>query len=229
MSTPFELYLSAVTTLRDVAVPETSGYGALQTLLNSVGGGLSPRVDVITHPVDVGAGIPDFGVFEHGQPADQLPHRGVIEAKGVHAPLHEIVQSEQVARYAQRYGQVLVTNYYQFQLVRRDESGVRADERFDLAESPAAFWQAAAAPHTFAAARAADLAAYLGRALARSAPLATPQDVAQMLASYARVARARVEAGANRSTGSPPSAASSKTRSASSFRAQMAKPSSALP
>jgi hypothetical protein len=41
------------------AVPETSGYGALQNLLNDVGSELAPSVKAIDNIRNRGAGIPD--------------------------------------------------------------------------------------------------------------------------------------------------------------------------
>jgi hypothetical protein len=62
--------------LRDIhasgAVPETSYYGPLATLLNSGGARLRPPVRCIIHPRNRGAGIPDGALFT----ADQLPRDG---------------------------------------------------------------------------------------------------------------------------------------------------------
>ena len=82
------------------AVAETSGYGALQNLLNSAGGELSPSVRAIINIRNRGAGIPDGGLFTadqlrgHGGSAGtesgatvgfpaQLLARGAVEVKGV--------------------------------------------------------------------------------------------------------------------------------------------------
>jgi hypothetical protein len=54
------------------AVAETSGYGALQNLLNAVGGELTPSVRAIVNIRNRGAGIPDGGLFT----ADQLRRSG---------------------------------------------------------------------------------------------------------------------------------------------------------
>ncbi len=65
----FESYLAE---LRDIrasggAVPETSGYGALATLLNEIGHHLKPRVRCFINLSDTGAGIPDGGLFMASQ------------------------------------------------------------------------------------------------------------------------------------------------------------------
>jgi hypothetical protein len=61
---PLEAYLRQ---LRDIrrsgsAVPETSYYPALATLLDAVGATLKPKVRCIVNPSH-GAGIPDIGLF----------------------------------------------------------------------------------------------------------------------------------------------------------------------
>lgn len=192
-----ETYLSTLATLRNATVPETSYYAALQTLLNEVGAGLRPRVQAVIHPKDTGAGIPDLGLFDENQPTDQKPARGIIEAKPVSDDLMKIAQGEQVARYVAHYGQALVTNYYQFVLVTRDaQTGLPViEERYDLTTNANTFWEAAKHPRTLAQQHETALREYLMRVMRRNAPLSTPQDVAWILASYAREARARMEAG----------------------------------
>jgi hypothetical protein len=59
-----EPYLSELSANRAAgSVPETSGYGALATLLNEVGHKLKPRVRCVVNPANTGAGIPDGGLF----------------------------------------------------------------------------------------------------------------------------------------------------------------------
>ena len=65
-------------------------------------------------------------------------------------------------------------------------------ERFELAPDAAAFWQLAAHPRTAAQKYGEQFIAYLERVLRHNAPLQTPQDVAALLASYARDAAARL-------------------------------------
>ncbi|MDX2161406.1 MAG: type ISP restriction/modification enzyme, partial [bacterium] len=149
------------------------------------------------HPKDTGAGIPDLGLYDDNQPADQKPARGIIEAKPVSDDLLKVAQGEQVARYVAHYGQALVTNYYQFVLVTRNaQTGQPViEERYDIAPTANAFWDAAKHPRTLAQKHETALHEYLMRVMRRNAPLSTPQDVAWILASYAREARARIEAG----------------------------------
>jgi hypothetical protein len=191
-----ETYLNTLATLRGATVPETAYYAALQTLLNDAGTGLRPRVQAVIHPRDTGAGIPDLGLLDESQPADQKPGRGIVEAKPVDNDLMKTARGEQVARYLAHYGQALVTNYYQFVLVTRDPRTGQPvmEERFDLAADAAAFWEAARHPRTLARRHETALREYLMRVMRRNAPLVSAQDVAWILASYAREARARIEA-----------------------------------
>ncbi len=70
-----EAYLRHLAADRHAAVPETSRYGYLQTLLNAAGEQLAaPRVHAIVHPANSGAGIPDLGLYAAQQPDDARPH-----------------------------------------------------------------------------------------------------------------------------------------------------------
>jgi hypothetical protein len=128
-----ESYLAELSANRAAgAVPETSGYGALATLLNEVGRKLKPRVRCVINPASQGAGIPDGGFFTQGQfqkgmaepLAGQLPARGALEVKLVEADVRVVAESEQVRRYLEKYRQVLITSYREFVLVGYDSDGV---------------------------------------------------------------------------------------------------------
>lgn len=186
------------------AVPETSYYPALSTLLNSIGAELKPRVRCVINIQNAGAGIPDGGLYTSDQferqsagapRSGQLPARGAIEAKGTRPEVRAIAASTQVKNYIATYGIVLVTNLRAFLIVERDASGLPAErESFSLAESERDFWQ-----HTVAHPRAAaerlgpQFFEFLKRACLHNAPLNNPKDVAWFLASYARDALVRVE------------------------------------
>lgn len=188
-----ETYLKTLTRLRGATVPETAYYAVLQSLLNAAGEGVRPKVQAVIHPKDTGAGLPDLGLFDENQPIEQKPARGVVEAKPVSDDLLQIARSEQVARYVAHYGQVLVTNYYQFMLVTCGADGQpREEERYNLAENASTFWEAAANPRTLAQTHETPLRETLMRMMRRNAPLSSPQDVAWILASYAREAKARI-------------------------------------
>src|SRR5215207_1957107 len=100
------------------AVRETSYYGALQNLFNAAGDDLRPKVRAILNIRNRGAGIPDGGLFTQQQyerglgeatmGSGQLPERGAVEVKGVEEEVADVARDEQVGRYLERYGQVLV-------------------------------------------------------------------------------------------------------------------------
>jgi hypothetical protein len=207
---PLETYLEELRAIRSsgAAVKETSGYGPLATLLNAVGHTLKPKVRCFIHVKNSGAGLPDGGLFT----ADQLRHtdeeapllgipqpaRGVIEVKATEAEVGEIAASRQVCDYVRHYGQVLVTNYRSFWLLKRgDDGNPEPLEAFQLAPDERAFWQAAAQPQKAAQELGERFSEYLKRVLLHAAPLNNPKDVAFFLASYARDARARVEGAGN--------------------------------
>ena len=207
MTNPVETYLEAVCAIRSsgAAVKETSGYGALATLFDAIGHTLKPKVRCFINMKNSGAGLPDGGLFT----ADQLkntdedaplhgipqPSRGVIEVKATDADVDDVADMPQVRDYVRHYGQVLVTNYRSFLLLKRGEHGnpVRL-ESFQLAPDEKSFWVMAAQPRKAAAELGERFTEYLKRVLLHAAPLNNPKDVAFFLASYARDARSRVEA-----------------------------------
>ncbi len=202
---PLHAYLSELHAVRATGsgVKETSYYPAVSGLFNTVGKTLKPPVSCIINLKNTGAGIPDGGFFTPDQKrqADDpalrpalLPSRGVLEVKGAGDDAAKIAAGEQVHKYWEKYGQVLVTNLRDFILVGRDPSGQKTVlETFSLAPTEAAFWHLAAHPHEAGPALAERFAEYLKRVLLHAAPLATPEDLAWFLASYARDAKSRIE------------------------------------
>jgi len=200
-----ESYLSRVHEIRasGQAVDETSYYGALETLLNEVGKTLKPRARCILSLQNRGGGLPDGGLFTPDQfqrgAAEPLPgqnpSRGVVEAKGAGEDARAVASGEQVTRYCQWYGQVLVTTLREFVLVGQDEPGRPVPlESYSLAPTEASFWAAAAHPRRTAVLHGEPLVEFLKRVMLRPAPIAAPRELAWFLASYARDARARMEA-----------------------------------
>jgi hypothetical protein len=200
--TSLETYLRELRQERPVAVNETSYYGALRNLFNSIGDHLKPKVRYVITPKGQGAGLPDGGLYTATQlrrnadasPATTPPERGSVEVKGLKEEVEEIAEREQVRKYLERYRQVLVTNYRDFLLLGVDERGERVTlERYTLAASEAEFWQVAEHPQRAAAEQGELFEEYLRRVMLHAAPLEKPEDVARFLASYARDAKARVE------------------------------------
>jgi hypothetical protein len=210
MSThPVETYLK---TMQEVyrtggGTAEESYYGALENLLNEIGEHLKPRVRCVSGLANLGAGEPDFGLYTASQfqhPKDECPikgvppERGVIEAKPWGDDSFVTAGSRQVTDYWKKYNLVLVTNYRDFVLIGRDPAGKPTRlEWFRLVESEAAFLAALAHPRKTADEQGERMIEFLRRAMLHAAPLTNPEDVAWFLASYAREARARVEAAAD--------------------------------
>jgi len=204
---PVEIYFS---TLRDIhasgaGVAETSYYPALAELLTALGSKLKPKVTAIINLRNTGAGIPDGGLFTAPQLkgwepgtdplAGQLPARGAIEVKSPAEDAFATAEGEQVARYVERYGLVLVTNLRDFVLVGRGAggTGTRILETLRLSETEAGFWARVQQPRTYAEDAGEGLTEFLRRVLLHNAPLSDPKDLAWFLASYARTARLRLE------------------------------------
>ena len=203
LTTAVETYFADLERLRASggATGERSSYGPLANLLNAVGAALKPKVFCVGEPADQGAGHPDFGLYsakqaQRGRPRrGQTPERGVVEVKSVDDDAWLTAQSDQVSRYWQRYGLVLVTNTRDFVLVGKDATGrLEKLETFRLADSAEDFHRKLEKPRAFARDAGARLGEYLGRALSHQAALAEPRDLAWLLASYARDGLARVEA-----------------------------------
>ncbi|HEV7405997.1 MAG TPA: N-6 DNA methylase, partial [Chthoniobacteraceae bacterium] len=203
--TPAESYLADLYAVRGAGTAETSGYPALASLLNEIGGALKPKITTVIHPSNSGAGLPDGGFFsakELRQHHDEVslsklnPERGVLEVKPVEHDLLTLAQTSQVRGYLEHYGQILLTNYRSFALYSWEGGKPVPGESFFVAESVSAFWDIARNPreHPLLGER---LTEYLRRALLNRARLAAPRELAAYLASYAREARARVEGAAS--------------------------------
>ena len=198
------------------ATGERSGYGPLANLMNAIGAGLRPKVFCVGELADQGAGHPDFGLYaarqvqRGGQPKDdQLPEHGVVEVKSVDDDAWLTAESAQVSKYWGRYRLVLVTNYRDFLVVGEDENGSPAGlESFRLAADAEDFDRQLEKPRAFAGRVGVGLGEYLRRVLSHRTRLAEPRDLADLLASHARDALARVEAvEAERGAGASPLAA----------------------
>jgi hypothetical protein len=193
---------------------ETTHYGALTELLESVGASLKPKIIPIQHPPDVGAGVPDFGLYSadqvkraqkdvsktnadyHQHLSKELPAVGVVEVKSPADDAWLTVDGPQVTKYWGKYGLVLVTNLRDFLLLGRDVNGNPAKlESFRLAKSVDDFWDNIVAHPQKASKQIEErLVQYLRRVMLHRARITSPQDLAAYLASYARDARARVDA-----------------------------------
>lgn len=203
---PLGKYLSDVSEIHrsGAGVPETSYYPAIRDLFNDVGKTLKPAVRCLVHLHNIGAGIPDGGLFTaqqlHGDTASSwddvglTPERGALEVKPPSDDVMSVALSTQVRSYLETYGLILVTNLREFVLMRRNGQGEPTIlESFMLAPSEAEFWVLAAHPHRAANELEERFLEYLRRVMLAKAELASPKQVAWFLASYARDARARIE------------------------------------
>ena len=193
-----------ISDLRDIratgsATAETSFYPPLERLLNAVGRTLLPQVLFSTQLRNQGAGMPDGGLFPQPRttrrhlapPALQNPERGVVEIKPAGYDLDVLSASSQVSGYLEQYGLVLVTNLHEFRLLQHNSAGrPLTRERYTLC-SEHELWSLSAA--VIGSKHAHLLPDFLQRVMLYRAPLMQPKDVASLLASYAREARARAE------------------------------------
>lgn len=188
------------------AVPETSYYGTLEKLFNQIGTTLKPKVRCIVNIKNRGAGIPDGGFFTSDQLTKsvtdrskegwggEIPARGVFEAKSTGEDVWKIADGQQVQSYLGKYGQVLVTNYRDFLLLGSDLYGKPTNlESYRLADSELTFWEATKHPKKTRDKHEKRFTEYLLRAMLSAAELRLPENLAWLLASYARDARERIE------------------------------------
>ncbi|MCG9884605.1 MAG: N-6 DNA methylase [Cyanobacteria bacterium] len=204
IATAIANYLKALHANRatGATVAETTHYPALQTLLDAIGADLKPAVRCIVGLSNQGAGMPDGGLFVASQFAKgealpqnpAQPERGVIEAKGVGADVRKVARSEQVKKYWLTYRQVLVTSFREFLLVGEVDDRQTVLESFSFAPTVDAFWQLAANPRSLPKETAEQFVEFIKRVMLSRAKIATPEQVAWFLASYARDARSRIEA-----------------------------------
>ena len=181
------------------ATAETSFYPPLDRLFNAAGQALKPAVLFSTQLRNSGAGLPDGGFFPQpkrqrrnaGPEPLQNPERGVVEIKPADYNLDTLAAEPQTLRYLRQYGIVLITNLRQFRLLQLTPSGtVQTLEHYTLAATPADLWSA---PLSNFAKHKDLFPDFLARVMIYRAPLVQPKDVAWLLASYAREARARAE------------------------------------
>ena len=181
------------------ATPERSYYPSLNNLLNAIGDTLRPKVSCVTELGQSGEVHPDLGLYaakqtRKGNPIEgQDPERGVVEVKPVTDDAWLTAESAQVSKYWGRYRLVLVTNMRDFVLLGEDGTGNPVKlETFRLTESAATFESRLEKPRAFANEAGARLGEYLTRVLSHRASLAEPEDLARLLASYARDGLERV-------------------------------------
>jgi hypothetical protein len=213
---PVRAYLAACARIHRLPGTDERSFGpALSELLNAIGGDLRPAVTCVMELQNQGQGHPDGGLFTPDQQVNPqgdsdaplfakaasngsgpIPARGAIEVKPPTDSLDALADSDQVARYLSRYGTVLLTNLRDFRLVgtpKGNSGHPETLESFTVADSDAAFWTLCNAPTGLDDATAERFRAFLQRVMLRGAPLQRPEDVAWLLASYARDAKIRLD------------------------------------
>ena len=201
---PVQTYFERMAEIRSTggATSETSYYSALENLLNELGKLLKPRVICNGQLRNQGAGHPDFGFYNENQCSKNvpktsqgaIPERGVIEVKPLGDNSWQTAQGSQATKYLNQYGLVLVTNYREFRLIGEDDNGRPVErECFRLADDEATFWSMAAHPATTARQQGAHFREFLQRVMMNAAPLTRSEDIAWLLASYARDALTTLE------------------------------------
>jgi len=114
-----------------------------------------------------------------------------VEIKPVEYSLDSLTNEPQTIRYLRQYGLVLITNLPEFRLLKLSTTGVPLTlEYYILADSAASLWSE---PIGSFDRHSELLPDFLRRVMLYRAPLTQPKDVAWLLASYAREARARSE------------------------------------
>ena len=179
---------------------EESYYPAFRDLMNKIGKDLS--IVCVAQLRDQGADHPDFGLYAKEQSdrpppvvgQSDPPRHGVVEAKGVNTALDKIEQSEQVTKYLRGYQLVMATNYREFRLFRKTDSG-RAEllESLIISDNADEFLRIAESPQRAANNYGTQIWEFLNRSLAYRSSISDPKDVAWFLASYAREALANIE------------------------------------
>ena len=212
LATAVEAYLAALKRIAasGAATGERSRHTPLSNLLDAIGATLKPKVFCVGELANVGAGHPDFGLFAARQlkagrvREGQAPEHGVVEAKSLADDAWLTAESDQVSQYWHRHRLVLVTNFRDFVLLGEDAQGRPSKlETFRLAPSAAEFEQRLQKPRAFAKRQGTALGEYLRRALAHRATITEPQDLAHLLASYARDGLARLDTAADASALAP--------------------------
>ncbi len=171
-----------------IATSERSYYPALDTLFNTIGANLSPKVLTIHDISDQGSGHPDYAL----QVDSTHDLRAVIEAKPTDVDVTVIMQSKQVRDYLAGYNLCLVVNLRDFALVQMGRNNqVELIMRYPLAADERTFWRTS--PEILAKLHNDGLTDFLISVLTWDATISRPKDLAEALARYAREALRRLE------------------------------------
>ncbi len=121
MQTRFEAYLEELTRTPVAQHTELTGRGALQDLLEDFAGEAGGRKVGVQHEPgrQKDKGAPDFAIRHQGRIL------GYVEVKPIGASLDPVLKSEQIERYVELSGNLLVTNYLEFVWLREGDAAAR--------------------------------------------------------------------------------------------------------
>ena len=133
MTTAFTQYFRALTSLDVSEATELSWRRALENLLRTLAEDANPHITIIHEPKRdrAGGGAPDFKV-KLGEAI-----LGYVETKSIGADLDAALQSEQLAKYKQLSGNLILSDYLEWiwlrdgQITRRERLGELGENRLD--------------------------------------------------------------------------------------------------
>lgn len=187
---PLVSYANAVRRIHqtNLGTAETSYYPALNTLFQALGDEATPKLMPLSQLSDKSVEdntYPDFGILERHSFALVLP----VEVKPASVKIEAVAASTQARDYAKTYGGglCLVTNLWQFSLVRLDSDGNAHEDvtrRISLAESAEKFLEGVL--NTDLETVWSDLRVLLIEAGRPRGSITAPKQVASLLAYHAR-------------------------------------------
>ena len=173
---PLKDYLAEIeTALKRGDATEHTHRPALKTLIEALAG---PGVQAVNEPRRIACGAPDFVIARGTVPL------GYIEAKDVGANLNEVERSEQLTRYRDSLGNLILTDYLEFRWYLGGDLKLTASLPRPGRDGRIRWNDAAGS----------EVAELLGQFLAADIPLAaSPAELAQRMAALARLIRTLIE------------------------------------
>lgn len=176
MSQPIKTYLAAIeTALKAGNATEHTHRPALKALLESIGGA---DITATNEPQRIACGAPDFILTRGVVPL------GYVEAKDVGIDLARIEKTDQLKRYLESLGNLVLTDYLEFRWYLDGELKLAASLPRPGRDGRIRFNETAAS----------EVAQLLAQCIAADLPLkSTPKDLATRMAGLARLIRGLIE------------------------------------
>lgn len=174
---PLKDYLASLeASLKRGDATEHTHRPTLKTLIETLAG--DPAVQAVNEPRRIACGAPDFVIARGTVPL------GYVEAKDVGANLNEVERSEQLTRYRDSLGNLILTDYIEFRWYVGGDPKLKASLPRPGRDGRIR-WNAADAS---------EVAQLLGQFLEADIPLATsPPELARRMAALARLVRTLIE------------------------------------